>query len=458
MDIDTIAALSTPLSTAGIGIIRVSGKEAVEVVDKVYKGKKPLSSAKSHTIQYGYIVDNSEKVDEVLVSVMLAPRSYTRENVVEINCHGGIQVLRRVLSLLYQNGARPAEAGEFTKRAFLNGRIDLAQAESVMDLIQAQNEFSRRNSLRQLSGKLSTAILWIRGQLLQELAVIESALDDPEHYTLEGYGDKLSTALCGLVDKLKTLLSSYNDGKVLKEGIETVIVGRPNVGKSSLMNFLAEREKAIVTDIPGTTRDMIEETVSLGDITLRLVDTAGIRETEDAIEKIGVEKSLERMDEADLVLYMADSSKELGEEDFAIIEAIKNRKAICLLNKSDLKEVTSLDIMKRQFTNQTIDIIPISVKEDFGLNELKTKIQNMFLHGELSSSEDIYVTNERQRFELESALQSLKLVQQAITDGMTEDFFTVDLMDAYAALGRIIGEEVQDDLVDKIFLEFCMGK
>ncbi len=453
---DTIAAISTGLSEGGIGMIRISGDDAIEICDKIYKGKQKLIDVESHTIHYGHIYDGDTLLDEVMVSVMRGPRTYTREDVVEINCHGSVFLLKEILSLVLRSGARPAQPGEFTKRAFLNGRIDLSQAESVMDVISSQNEIAAKNSLRQLDGHLKNQIVSMRQKLIYEIAYIESALDDPEHISLDGYGDHLSEVIRPIMDEISKLISSAKDGSFIKNGIKTVIVGKPNVGKSSLLNVLAKKERAIVTDIPGTTRDTLEEMISFGEFSLHMIDTAGIRDTDDKVEKIGVKKAISMVDEADLVLYVVDSTFALDQDDFDLMEKISDEKVIVLLNKSDLEvKVSEEDILKHLPKKK---IISISAKEHTGLDELKEEIRSMFFSGEIALNNEIFITNERQKFSLEEANRSLSQVCGSIENDMPEDFFSIDLMDAYESLGKIIGESLEEDLVNQIFSKFCMGK
>lgn len=458
MTTDTIAAIATGMSNAGISIIRISGDDALTLIDKLYrskKGEKLLSKEDSHTIHYGYIVDEDEIIDEVMVAVMKAPRTYTREDVVEINCHGGIVVTRKVLELVLRNGARIAEAGEFTKRAFLNGRIDLSQAEAISDLIQAKNELALKNSLNVLRGGEKEIIMKLRDSILYDIAYIEAALDDPEHMSLEGFGETLMNNVNKEEEIIDKLIRESRNGKIIKEGIKTVIVGKPNAGKSSLLNWLVGEERAIVTDIAGTTRDTLEETINLNGITLNVIDTAGIRKTHDIVEKIGVDKAVRFVTDADLIIFVIDSSTNLDENDEEIFTMIENKKAIILLNKSDLKQEVSLDEIQ---TRSNKAAFQISVKDNSGLEKIELEIKDMFFKGEITLNEDIYITNERHKNELERAYQSLRLVKQSIRDEMPEDFYTIDLMNAYEALGRIIGENVEEDLVNKIFKEFCMGK
>ncbi len=457
-DCDTIAAIATAPGQSGIGIIRISGSEAIALTDGLIfskSGKKlDIAQQPSHTVRYGFIRDKEEEIDEVLVTVFRKPRSFTAEDTVEISCHGGSFVLRRVLSLIIKNGARPADPGEFTKRAFLNGRIDLTEAEAVMDIISSSNEFARRNSLSVLRGGIYEKIRDLRDKILMETAFIESALDDPEHYSLEGYPEKLKNIVKKISDELESLIKSGDTGKILKGGIKTAIAGKPNVGKSSILNLLCGEAKAIVTDIPGTTRDVLSSHILIGGIPLVLSDTAGIRETDDAVERIGVERSRETIDKADLVLFILDSSSDMDGEDQEIYDYIRSlqKKCIVLFNKTDIRK----DDWKSSITD--LPVIDFSALEEKGLKELKEKIEEMFLSGGLKSDEELFVTSERQLQELRAADKSLKLVMKSIDDRMTEDFYSVDLMDAYSSLGNIIGEETDEDLFDKIFSEFCMGK
>ena len=458
MKTDTIAAIATAMTNSGIGIIRISGEEAVEVADKMIRLKsseKKLADCKSHTIHYGFAVDGDEVIDEVMVLLMLAPKSYTREDTVEIDCHGGTLVMTRILELVIKSGARPAEPGEFTKRAFLNGRIDLAQAESVIDVINAKNDFALKASIDQLQGAISEKIGTIRSEILHEIAFIESAIDDPEHYQLESYGDHLMQIVDEISGKIADLLKNAKNGSILKEGIRTVIVGKPNSGKSSLLNTLVGKDRAIVTDIAGTTRDVIEEQIRLNGISLNVIDTAGIRNTEDIVEKIGVDKAREYVETADLVIYVVDASIPLDEDDKKIIEILKERNTIILLNKSDLTSVITEKEMKGYLNKR---ILSISAKHRIGIDELENTIEEMFFDGKIQMNEEVYITNARHTASLMEVQSSLKLVKQSILDGMPEDFYSIDLMNAYEELGKIIGESVEDDLVNEIFSKFCMGK
>ena len=458
MKTDTIAAIATAMSNSGIGIVRISGDEALDVADRIFrpkKGSRKVSDMETHTIHYGYVTDGDEVIDEVMLLIMKAPRSYTCEDTIEIDCHGGVLVMKKILETVLKYGARPAEPGEFTKRAFLNGRIDLSQAESVIDVINAQNELALKSSVSQLQGAVLEKIKAIRAVVLHELAFIESALDDPEHVSLEGYPDQLHEIMSDAHSKVKKLLDSSDNGKMLKEGINTAIVGKPNAGKSSLLNILVGEERAIVTEIAGTTRDILQEQIQIGGIGLNVIDTAGIRDTEDIVEKIGVNKSREYIEKADLIIYVVDSSTELDENDQEIIEAIQNKKAIVLLNKSDLDAKTDASVLQTQLSKP---ILSISAKNNTGIHELETLIEEMFFSGKLSFNDEVYITNIRQKNALAEAQNSLKMVLQSIADGMPEDFFTIDIMNAYEALGTIIGESVGEDLVNEIFSKFCMGK
>lgn len=458
MKTDTIAAIATAMSNSGIGIVRISGDEALDVADRIFRpknGSRKVSDMETHTIHYGYVTDGDEVIDEVMLLIMKAPRSYTCEDTIEIDCHGGVLVMKKILETVLKYGARPAEPGEFTKRAFLNGRIDLSQAESVIDVINAQNELALKSSVSQLQGAVLEKIKAIRAVVLHEIAFIESALDDPEHVSLEGYPEQLHEIMSDAHSKVKKLLDSSDNGKMLKEGINTAIVGKPNAGKSSLLNILVGEERAIVTEIAGTTRDILQEQIQIGGIGLNVIDTAGIRDTEDIVEKIGVNKSREYIEKADLIIYVVDSSTELDENDQEIIEAIQNKKAIVLLNKSDLDAKTDASVLQTQLSKP---ILSISAKNNTGIHELETLIEEMFFSGKLSFNDEVYITNIRQKNALAEAQNSLKMVLQSIADGMPEDFFTIDMMNAYEALGTIIGESVGEDLVNEIFSKFCMGK
>ena len=430
----------------------------MELTDKIFSSKKEnfhLSEAKSHTIHYGTIVSKGEALDEVLVSVMKAPNSYTRENVVEINCHGGIVVTKKILEAVLQAGARPAEPGEFTKRAFLNGRLDLSQAEAVIEIIQAKSELALKNSVRQLKGKIQEKIIRLREQILRDTAFLEAALDDPEHISLDGFAETLKENVEKEIAVISEMIQSYENGRMLREGVRTVILGKPNAGKSSLLNTMLKEERAIVTEIAGTTRDTLEETVFLNGVALNIVDTAGIRWTKDTVERIGVDKARAAAKDADLILYVVDSSVPLDENDMEIITLIASKPAFVLLNKSDLQQVVSEEELRKHTLKE---IVRISVKEKEGLDLLEQKITDLFFSGVLSYNDEIYLTNERHKAALHTAVQSLSQVLESINQGMPEDFYSIDLTDAYEELGRIIGQSVDEDVINKIFQDFCMGK
>lgn len=532
MKTDTIVAIATALSDSGIGIIRISGDEAISVADSVFVtkgGKRKLKEVDSHTIHYGYIVDydgttkdeieygnndygvenstfhidqgdnkptesvyeknssdldndlivekNRNKyktlncknnwknkiIDEVMVAVMKAPRSYTTEDTVEINCHGGVLMMQKILENVIRAGARIAEPGEFTKRAFLNGRIDLSKAEAVIDVIHSQNEFALASSVSQLKGNLSNKIKGIREKVIYEIAFIESALDDPEHISLDGYPETLSEKVDDLIEQIGSLIATSDNGKLIKEGISTVIVGKPNAGKSSLLNLMVGEERAIVTDIAGTTRDVLQESIKLHGIGLNIIDTAGIHDTEDVVEKIGVEKAKKYAKDADLILYVVDSSVALDESDKEIIPLLEGKKAIILLNKTDLSGVVDeeqLNALMEEVLPSHNDVVMIrtSTKDNTGITIFENTIKEMFFRGQIKNNNEVIITNMRHKEALQDAYNSLKLVKRSIEDGMPEDFYSIDLMSAYASLGMIIGEEVGEDLVNEIFSKFCMGK
>ena len=456
--VETIAAISTStMSNGGISIVRVSGTDAVEIVDKIFKAKnnKKLIEAKSHTVHYGNIYNGEELIDEVLAIVMKAPNTYTRENIVEIDCHGGVLVTRKVLEAVIGAGARPAEPGEFTKRAFLNGRIDLSQAEAVIDVINSRNEYALKSSVAQLDGKLSSKIREIRDIILNHVAYVEAALDDPEHFELDNYVNNIENDVDNCVDIVDNLLKTADNGRIMHDGIRTVILGKTNAGKSSLMNALAKEERAIVTDIEGTTRDVLEEQINLGGLLLNLIDTAGIRKTDDYVESIGVDKAKKYAKDADLIIFVADCTRPLDHNDEEIIELIRDKKVIVLLNKSDMKAVLEPEDIKEKIN---CSVVNISAKNHTGLDELEKAVKNMFFDGQISFNEEIYITNIRHKNLLKEALDSLYLVKDGILSGVSEDFLTIDMMNAYEKLGLIIGEEVEDDLADQIFRKFCMGK
>lgn len=478
---DTIAAISTPPATGGIAIIRVSGPDAFEITDRIFRGKngKRLSDQKGYTIHYGVITEpvagsgkpanagadtgenqkirtpGNSVIDEVLVSVLRAPHSYTGENTAEINCHGGLLPARKILEAVILAGARPAEPGEFTKRAFLNGRMDLSQAESVMDIISAKNDYALKSSVRQLKGALSDEINDIRGALLHETAFIEAALDDPEHIDMENHTPALRKIVADGQKRIRELIEKASSGRYLREGIKTVIVGKPNVGKSSLLNVLTGEDRAIVTDIAGTTRDVLEDQIDLSGITLRLLDTAGIRYSDNEIEKIGIERTKQHVKDADLILYVVDSSVPLDENDREILQLIQGKQAIVLLNKSDL-DVCVTEVMLQDLTNAPV--IAISAKNREGIDTLENQIREMFFGGKIILNDEIIISNARQIQALRDADLGLSRVLQSIDDGMPEDFFSIDLTDACDALGRITGQTVGEDLINEIFSGFCLGK
>ena len=455
---DTIAAISSAAGNSGIGIIRVSGDEAIEVVDKIFRPankNKKLANVESHTVHYGHIMDGDKTLDQVLVIVMKNPHSYTGEDTVEIDCHGGMLILKKVLDLVLKNGARTAEPGEFTKRAFLNGRIDLSQAEAVMDLINSKNDFALNSSIEQLKGGVSDAIKDIRKDIIYHIAFIESALDDPEHISLDGYDEEITEMLNENINKISKLVNSFDNGRIMKEGIKTVILGKPNAGKSSLLNLMLGEDRAIVTDIEGTTRDTLEENINFNGLSLKIIDTAGIRDTEDLVERIGVNKAKEIAKEGDLIIYVVDGSRELDDNDREIIKLINDKQAIIIVNKSDMDTVINIDELKKDSNR---DVILFSAKNGEGMDQLEEEIRNMFYSGKVTYNDQVYITNARHKEALENALESLKQVKNSVDAGMPEDFYSIDLMDAYTDLGLIIGESVEDDLVNEIFSKFCMGK
>ena len=460
MNTDTIAAIATAMSNSGIGIIRVSGNESIEIVDHVFKNSKKensLKKYKSHTIHYGFIYDEDKILDEVMVSVFKSPHSFTTEDTVEINCHGGILVLQKILELLIKNGARLAEPGEFTKRAFLNGRIDLSEAEAVMDLISSQNEMALQSSVKQLQGSVSDKVKELRSEIIYEIAFIESALDDPEHISLDGFTERLENKVEFLSSSVDKLLSTAENGKMIREGIRTVIVGKPNAGKSSLLNLLAGEEKAIVTEIAGTTRDIIEENINLKGIHLHIIDTAGIRKSDDVVEQIGVEKAKKYTADADLVIYVLDSSVPLDQNDYDIMEMIREKKCIILFNKTDMESLVSFDDLKDK-TDDSHIMIKISAKENTGIDDFEKAVEKMFFQGKIRENDEVMITNMRHKEALLEVKESLLQVKKSLDAGMPEDFYSIDLMSAYQSLGRIIGEETSEDLVNEIFSKFCMGK
>lgn len=459
MKSNTIAAIATAMSGSGIGIVRVSGDGAFHMIDQIFKGKKgaskELSSALSHTIHHGYIYDGNQLIDEVLVMVMRGPKSYTGEDTVEIDCHGGVLITKKILETVLKHGVRAAEPGEFTKRAFLNGKLDLSQAEAVIDVINAKNNFALKSSVSQLNGVISKKIREMREKIIYHIAFIESALDDPEHISLEGYSKTLLKELQPLKEELHKLVMSADNGRVIKEGIETVILGKPNAGKSSLMNVLLGEDRAIVTDIAGTTRDTLKEQIRLEDLSLNLIDTAGIRITTDVVEKIGVEKARYAAGEADLIIYVVDGSCALDENDEEILSFIEEKNALVLLNKTDLDTVVSIKMLEEKTGRK---VISISAKERAGIEDLENEIKSMFYHREIDFNDQITITSIRHKEALINAESSLDMVRLSVEKGMPEDFYSIDLMAAYEQLGYILGEAVEEDLVNEIFSKFCMGK
>lgn len=472
---DTIAAIVTAMSEAGIGIIRISGPDAASIGSILYrtpkKNKTDIALWNPGTIRFGYIVETDEDgqetlIDEVMLSWMKSPHSYTTEDTVEINTHGGMFLMNRILALVLGAGARMAEPGEFTKRAFLGGRIDLARAEAVMDLISSRNEFARKTSAAQLAGSVSTKVKELREKILYEIAFIESALDDPENYTLEGYTDRLMDTCRYLEKEMRTLLSHADEGRILREGIRTAIVGRPNVGKSSLLNYLAGEERAIVTEIEGTTRDTLSESVRVGGVLLHLTDTAGIRQTDDKVEQIGVHRAQQALDRAELILFVIDSSRKLSVEDEEIAERIidnlkEDKKCILLMNKTDLSSEATQKQVEELFTDRGSACPPLlfcSLQTGEGMQELGAFISELFHTGEIAEKNEIFLVNLRHQDAVKEALESIVLVEDSIENGMSEDFFSIDLMNAYRVLGTILGEAVEDDLVEEIFSKFCLGK
>ena len=459
MNTDTIAAVATGMTPSGIGIIRVSGEDAFSIASSVFtkKNGKVLSEYEDHKAYFGLIHDSDTVLDEVILLVFKGPNSFTGEDTIEIQCHGGILMMNKILDLCLRNGARCAQPGEYSKRAFLNGKMDLSEAEAVMDVISSQNDLALKNSVRQLRGSLYEKIKSVREKILYELAYIESALDDPEHFDLTGYPEKLSERLLEILRELEKLSDSYDDGRVLSEGVRTVILGKPNVGKSSLLNILAGSERAIVTDIAGTTRDAIEEKINIGGVLLHVIDTAGIRKSDDVVEQIGVSKALEIAQDADLVIMVVDSSDSLSQEDEEILSFIKknDKKCVILLNKSDLGSVIGPEEIACYTSNP---VILFSAKEKEGIEELKKFIVDGFSGGLIKYNNELFISNARQKQALSNAISSLLCVARSITENMPEDFYSIDLTSAYDFLGQIIGEQIEDDVVNEIFEKFCMGK
>ena len=456
---DTIAAIASGVSNSGISIIRISGDDAFIIGDKIFRAAsgKSVSDIDSFKVSYGYIVSGERIIDEVLLLKMKAPHTYTREDIVEIDCHGGAVVTRKVLETVLAAGARPAEPGEFTKRAFLNGRIDLSQAEAVSDIISAKSELALNNSINQLRGDIKQKISELRDRILQKTAFIEAALDDPEHFDLDGFPIQLKEEVTDILDQINSLIRSSDNGRIIKEGISTVILGRPNAGKSSLLNVILGQERAIVTDIAGTTRDTLEETVLLDGIVLNITDTAGLRDTDNVIERIGVDKARKAANEADLILYMIDATAGITDEDISTLDILKNKKTIILINKTDVEYLDTESIINK-LPDPDVPVISISAAKQTGIDDIRKCISDMFFEGKLDFNDEIYITNIRQKNLLAEAAKSIDAVIKSIDAGMPEDFYSIDLMAAYTSLGLITGDNVEDDLADRIFSEFCMGK
>ena len=459
---DTIVSIATPVSNSGIGIIRMSGDDTFSIIASVFhpfKKDVDVNNLEHQRIYYGTVREDGQIIDECIMLVMKGPNSYTREDVAEIDCHGGVHVIYRILDLLIKKGARPAEPGEFTKRAFLNGRIDISQAEAVMDLIESKNESARKNSIMLLQGKLSEEIKELRSEIVYQIAYIESALDDPDYYDLTGYPEELAQKNRSWMEKIRKMTESFRDGRLIREGISTCIVGKPNVGKSSFLNYLLGNERAIVSEIAGTTRDTLEETVTVEGITLNIIDTAGIRETADIVEKIGVDRARKETEKADLIFFVADQSVPLSEEDKDILEMIRKKKKIILMNKSDLDHRSLLDEKDiRPYILPGDPVIPISAKYGDGMEILMNEIKNIMFSGQIDVNSDIVITNERHKNALDQALNALSCLEKSIEDLMPEDFFTIDMTNAYEHLGLVIGESLGEDIIDEIFSRFCTGK
>lgn len=458
MDDRTIAAISTPMGEGAIAIVRLSGDEAIEIADRIYKGRHSLKSVDSHTIHYGHLIDpnTNEKVEEVMVTVMKAPRTFTREDVVEINCHGGVVSANRVLQLVITNGARLAEPGEFTKRAFLNGRIDLSQAEAVIDLIRSKTDRAMNLALNQMEGRLSKRIRSLRETLIETIAHVEVNIDYPEYDAEEMTQQLLLEKMQHVKREIEKLMSTSKQGKILREGLATAIVGRPNVGKSSLLNSLVQENKAIVTNIPGTTRDVLEEYVNVRGVPLKLIDTAGIRETDDVVEKIGVERSKKILKEADLILLVLNHAEPLSEEDKLLIEMAKQHEAIFIVNKTDLPQKIDLEEVKR-LAGET-PIVSLSLLRDEGIEQLEEMIAAMFFTNGVESQDLTYVSNSRHIALLEQAKRSVEDAISSLEANIPIDMAQIDITRAWELLGEIIGDTVSEKLIDQLFSQFCLGK
>lgn len=455
-EFDTIAAISTPIGEGGISIVRMSGEDAVKIANKVFKGAN-LTEVSTHTIHYGHIVDPESKkvIDEAMVTVLRAPKTFTREDIVEVNCHGGIVVTNHILQLLLANGARMADPGEFTKRAFVNGRIDLTQAESVMDIVRAKTDKARQVAVGQLAGGLLEKIRAMRKEILDTLANVEVNIDYPEYDADQITADQMSKTSKDVIAEIDKLLNTAQEGTILRNGLATAIVGQPNVGKSSLLNYLTKSDKAIVTDVAGTTRDTLEEYVSVKGVPLKLIDTAGIHHTEDKVEKIGVERSQKALQQADLVLLLLDGSKNLADEDKALIEETKNKKRIIILNKMDIGQKLNVQEMKK-LTNS--EVISTSILKQVNLDELENLIKKLFFSGITNSNDQILVTNQRQSGLLAKAKKQLEDVISAVEDGVPVDIAQIDFNGAWDTLGEITGDSAPDELINALFSQFCLGK
>lgn len=459
MDFDTITSISTPMGEGAIGIVRLSGPQAIEIGDILYKGKKKLSEVETHTINYGHIIDpeTNETVEEVMVSVLRAPKTFTREDIIEINCHGGILTINRILELTMTYGARMAEPGEYTKRAFLNGRIDLSQAEAVMDFIRSKTDRASKVAMNQIEGRLSDLIKKQRQSILEILAQVEVNIDYPEYDDVEdATTDFLLEQSKRIKEEINQLLETGAQGKIMREGLSTVIVGRPNVGKSSMLNNLIQDNKAIVTEVAGTTRDVLEEYVNVRGVPLRLVDTAGIRDTEDIVEKIGVERSRKALSEADLILFVLNNNEPLTEDDQTLFEVIKNEDVIVIINKTDLEQ--RLDVSELREMIGDMPLIQTSMLKQEGIDELEIQIKDLFFGGEVQNQDMTYVSNSRHISLLKQARQSIQNAIDAAESGIPMDMVQIDLTRTWEILGEIIGESASDELIDQLFSQFCLGK
>lgn len=459
MELDTITSISTPMGEGAIAIVRLSGPDALNIADRIYKGKKQLNEVASHTINYGHIIDpdSKEVVEEVMVAVMKAPKTFTREDIVEINCHGGLVTVNRVLELTLSNGARMAEPGEFTKRAFLHGRIDLSQAEAVMDFIRSKTERASKVALGQMEGRLSSLIKGLRQSILEILAQVEVNIDYPEYDDVEeATAQFLLKESRHIENEIDQLLRTGQQGKIMREGLSTVIVGKPNVGKSSMLNNLIQDNKAIVTEVAGTTRDVLEEYVNVRGVPLRLVDTAGIRETEDIVEKIGVERSRKALSEADLILFVLNYNEALTKNDYQLFDVIKDEDVIVIINKMDLEQNLDMDQLKDMIGDHPL--VQTSMVEQQGIEELEQKISELFFGGQVQSQDMTYVSNSRHIALLKDAKNSINDAIQSAEDGVPIDIVQIDLIKTWELLGEVIGEEASDSLIDQLFSQFCLGK